>query len=174
MTQVGTMTLTFSSADAATLVYTFNGTSVTKQITRQRFGPAPTCVFTTGARTGATNVQDLWFNPNESGWGINLTQQGSLVFATLFTYSADNRDMWLVASDLRGSIDNGFTGPLYRISGPPFNAQPWTPVTVATVGNMTVRFNTGNAATLTYSVDGVTVTKQIQRQVFGSQPTQCH
>jgi lysyl endopeptidase len=174
VTQVGTMTLTFSSPEAATLVYTFNGTSVTKQITRQRFGPAPTCVFTTGARTGATNVQDLWFNPSESGWGINLTQQGGLVFATLFTYAADNRDMWLVASDLRGSLDSGFTGPLYRISGPAFNAQPWTPVSVVPVGSMSLSFTTGNAATLIYTVDGVRVTKQIQRQVFGSQPTQCH
>lgn len=174
VTQVGTMTLTFNTPDAATLAYSVNGTNVTKQITRQRFGPAPTCVFTTGARTGATNVQDLWFNPSESGWGINLTQQGGTVFATLFTYAADNRDMWLVASDLRGSLGDGFTGPLYRISGPPFNAQPWTAVTVVPVGTMTVRFSTGSNATLTYSVDGVNVTKQIQRQVFGTQPTQCH
>ena len=174
VTQVGTMTLTFSSVDAATLTYSFNGTSVTKQITRQRFGPAPTCVFNTGPRTGATNMQDLWFNPNESGWGINLTQQGSLMFATLFTYGADNRDMWLVASELARQPDESFTGALYRVSGPPFNAQPWTPVTVATVGTMTLRFSNGSSGSLSYTVDGVSVSKQIQRQVFGAQQTQCH
>ncbi len=174
LTQVGTMTLTFSAVNAATLTYSFNGTNVTKQITRQRFGPAPTCVFVTGSRTGATNVQDLWYNPNEPGWGINLSQQGQVVFATLFTYSADNRDMWLVASDLARRPDGSFSGPLYRSSGPPFNAQPWTPNTVTAVGTMTLTRSNGSSATLTYTVDGVAVTKQIQRQVFGAQQTQCH
>lgn len=174
VTQVGTMTIAFNGADAATLTYTFNGTSVTKQISRQRFGPAPTCVFNTGPRTGATNVQDLWYNPSESGWGVNFTQQGNTVFATLFTYGADNRDMWLVASGLARQPDDSFTGPLYRVSGPAFNAQPWSAVSVVQVGTMTLRQSTGQNGTLSYTVDGVSVTKTIQRQVFGTQQTQCH
>ncbi len=174
VTQVGTMTLTFTGIDSGTLAYSFNGTNVTKQITRQRFGPAPTCVFITGPRTGATNVQDLWFNPNESGWGINLTHEGNIIFATLFTYGSDNRDMWLVASELARQSDDSYTGALYRTTGPVFNAQPWTPLTVTQVGTMTLSFTTGQAGTLSYSVSGVQVTKQIQRQVFGTQPTQCY
>ena len=38
---------------------------------------------------------------------------------------------------------------------------------------MSFNFSSGNAGTLTYSVNGVQVTKQIQRQVFSSPTTQC-
>jgi len=38
---------------------------------------------------------------------------------------------------------------------------------------MTLAFASGNRATLTYTLDGVTVTKSIQRQVFASPATQC-
>ncbi len=38
---------------------------------------------------------------------------------------------------------------------------------------MRVAFSGGNAATLTYTVGGVTVQKQIARQVFGTPATQC-
>ena len=44
---------------------------------------------------------------------------------------------------------------------------------LAAVGTMTVSFSGGNAATLSYTVNGVAVTKQITRQVFGIPATQC-
>lgn len=173
VTQVGTMTLTFTGSNQATLAYTVNGVSVTKTLQRQVFSTPPTCSFTSGARTAATNYQDLWWNPAESGWGINLTHQGTTMFATLFTYAADNRDLWLVASGLARQADGSFFGPLYRTNGPPFNAAPWSPIGVTTVGSMRLAFTSGIAGTLTYTFNGISVTKAIQRQVFGAQPTLC-
>jgi hypothetical protein len=38
---------------------------------------------------------------------------------------------------------------------------------------MSFTFSGGNAATMTYTVDGVSVTKQIQRQVFAEPRTSC-
>ena len=61
----------------------------------------PTCTFTAGSRASVTNYQDLWWNPAESGWGINLAHQGDILFATWFTYRAGGRGQWLVASDVR-------------------------------------------------------------------------
>ncbi|HET6318123.1 MAG TPA: hypothetical protein VFG86_16840, partial [Chloroflexota bacterium] len=173
VTQVGTLTLTFASATQATLAYSVNGVSVTKAITRQVFVSTPTCVFTAGSRTTASNYQDLWWNPAESGWGINLTHQGNIIFATLFTYGADNRDLWLVASNLARQGDGSFSGALYRTTGPAFNASPWSSAVATEVGTMRLAFANGVSGTLTYTFNGVTVTKPIQRQVFGTQPTLC-
>ena len=60
--------------------------------------------------------------------------------------------------------------------GPAFDADPFTPLgpgNIARVGAMTVTFSHANAATLTYSVNGVQVQKSIQRQVFGSRSAVC-
>jgi hypothetical protein len=38
---------------------------------------------------------------------------------------------------------------------------------------MSFTFTNGNAGTMTYVVNGITVTKQIQRQVFSAPATKC-
>jgi len=55
-------------------------------------------------------------------------------------------------------------GPWF--GAPAFNAST---VTAAVVGTMTVSFNSPTTATLTYTADGVTVTKDIARQPFGAE-----
>jgi hypothetical protein len=176
-TQVGTMRLRFSGPDVATLSYTYNGVPVTKTITKQNFGIPPTCTWSAFDRSYDVNVQDLWYNApaeSEPGWGLNIAQQGEIAFATLFTYAANGRGLWLVMP--RGdpiASGEGFSGPLYRTSGPPFNASPWVPIGFTAVGTMTVTFSNGNAGTLTYTVDGVSVTKQITRQVFSAPLPRC-
>jgi hypothetical protein len=170
-TQVGTMTVSFAGTLQGTLVYTVNGIGVSKSIQRQAFSTPPTCIFTASPRTSATNYQDLWYNPAESGWGINFTHQGTTIFATLFTYAANNHGIWLVAS-MPKQADGSFSGDLLRTTGPVFNTVPWTPIAHTTAGTMRVAFSDGEPGTLTYSVDGTSVTKSIQRQVFGT-PSVC-
>ena len=171
LTQVGTMTVAFSGANSGTLTYSVDGINVSKSITKQVYGTAAaSCSPTTGSRTSATNYQDLWWNAGveESGWGINLTHQGNIIFATLFTYGSDNRDLWLVMSRGVRQPDGSYFGELYQTAGPPFNAQPWTGVGVTQVGTMRLRFSNGETGTLEYTAYGVTVTKTIKRQVFSS------
>ena len=173
---VGTMRLAFFGANNATLIYTVNGVQVTKQVTRQEFGIIANCTWSAFDRSYSSNFQDLWFNPTEPGWGVNITHQGNTLFATLFTYDASGQPMWLVMSN--GTLTGtGFTGPLYRTSGPPFNASPWTAATPAQVGTMTFvppsLEEGGTEATLTYTFNGVSVTKRIQRQVFGNVKPLC-
>ena len=171
-TQVGTMTITFA-AGQDTLAYTVNGTRVSKTIVRQVFaGASASCSFTGGSRSSATNYQDLWWNSAESGWGINFAQQGTTIFATLFTYGADHRDMWLTATIVR-QADGSFSGDLFRTTGPAFDTVPWTPITVDTVGTLRATFNNGTTGTLTYTVNGTSVTKAIERQVFATAPSVC-
>jgi lysyl endopeptidase len=169
-TRVGSMSLTFTGDSAATLTYTFEGVTVTKQITKQLFGAngAAVCTFTTGSRAGATNFTDLWWNPSEAGWGINLTQQSNIMFATLFVYGSNGHTQWYVMSAGQRQNDGSFTGALFQTQGPHFNSQPFPLPQVTQVGNMTLRFSNGENGTLSYTVNGTGVTKQITRQVFSS------
>jgi hypothetical protein len=173
-TQVGTMQIEFMSSSRASVTYTFNGTSVSKTVQRQVFGaPVPDCVALAGPRTGVANYQDLWWNPAESGWGLNMVQQGTIIFTTLFTYSAAGRDMWLVGPALTRQTDGSYTGALYSTTGPRFDTRPWTAINVTQVGTMTLRFSAGDRATLTYTVNGTSVTKSIERQAFGAMAPVC-
>lgn len=124
----------------------------------------------------AANATALWWNPAESGWGLNTNQQGDTLFATLFTYDASGNPMWLVMSGgTRQGTADSFAGDLYRTTGPAFNAAPFTPIgaaNVSRVGTMTLTFS-GDTGTLAYSVNGVNVSKTIQKQVFGPRAATC-
>jgi lysyl endopeptidase len=170
---VGSMTLRFASASTGSLDYTVNGVAVHKDIQRQDFSTVPTCTWSSFDRSYAFNYQDLWWNPAESGWGLNIAHQGTILFATLFTYGADNKARWYVMSSGNRTAAGLYSGTLYRTAGPAFNANPWVPATVTAVGTMQVQLTNGNAATLTYTVDGTSVTKQIQRQVFSTPKVEC-
>jgi serine protease len=177
-TEVGSGTLTFSDANHGTFSYTVNGITQAKLITRQVFGALPVCTF--GLHPSletATNYQDLWWNAppgSESGWGINLAHQGSVIFATWFTYDASGNPTWLSAT-ATNVAPNAYAGTLYRSSGPRFNAVPFDPADVAytPVGNATLTFADGNNATFAYTVDGISQTKSITRQVFRAPGTLC-
>ncbi len=183
-TQVGTGTLTFSSATTGTFAYVVNGIAQTKSIVTQVFGPVPTCVW--GAQpdlTKATNFQDLWYAApaeSEAGWGVNLTQQGTKIFVTWFTYDANRNPLWL-SGTVQQTVPNAYTGALYLTSGPAFNAVPFDPskVKIAPVGTATFNFTNGNAGTFSYNIDlgdGVnkaTQSKPITRQVFRTPGTVC-
>jgi hypothetical protein len=113
---------------------------------------------------------DLWFPPNESGWGVNVVEQGDTLFATLFVYDAQRQSHWYVASALARSAARAdgtyvFSGPLYESTGPYFGTNPFNPaaVTRRQVGTMTFDVRDRNTASLIYTVDGVSVTKTVNR-----------
>lgn len=170
---MGTMRVAFSGIGTGTLQYTFNGVTVTKSISRFAFGSAPVCTWSAFDRASTTNYQDQWWNPAEVGWGLTLAHQGNTIFATLFIYDAGGRGTWLVMSQGQKTLSGNYTGSLYRASGPAFNANPWVAPVLSQVGNMTLTFANGAAATVTYTVNGTTVTKPIQRYVYGMPKTLC-
>ena len=177
-TPVGSATFTFSDANNGSFLYTVNGITQTKPIVRQIYAsPVPTCaVDASGA--GSSNFQDLWWRSpanSESGWGLNITHQGDILFATWFTYGTDGRGMWLVMSEGLRATTNTYSGALYRTRGPAFNASPWdrNQVAVTQVGTATLAFSDANNGTFTYTVDGVSQSKPITRQVFANPVTVC-
>ncbi len=178
-TPVGTMTATFADATHGTLLYTVNGVTQTKTIVPQVFGTLPACAWGQEPDLAlATNYQDLWWNPQESGWGINFTHQGDIIFATWFTYDAARQPWWLIAL-LDKKASGVYAGPVSTVSGPPFNAVPFPPggspggAVETEVGTATVTFAHGNSATFAYTVNGTTQTKSLARQVFAPPGTVC-
>ncbi len=175
---VGNATLRFSAAAAGTFTYTVNGVTQTKNIVRQPLIQTPTTCTqqpATGTRASSQNYQDLWYIPAESGWGVNLTHQGDILFATWFTYNAAGNGQWLVASNVARQADGSYTGRLFRTTGTAFNLINGAPSlsTAPDVGSVTFRFSTGEAGVMSYTLDGVAGTKNIVRQVFGTTVNSC-
>ena len=113
----------------------------------------------------------LWWNPAESGWGVTITQQENVIVLTFLLYGADHSPHWYEAAAYPGSpTETGYpawTGDVYESTGP-FYGGPFNPTTVASrkVGTVTFSPATPGTATLKYSIDGVVVTKPIERQTF--------
>lgn len=177
-TQVGNATLSFSSTNAALLSYTINGTSQQKNLTRYNFSSSPpTCAFTTGSLASASNFTDLWWNPSESGWGVNLIHQGDIVAAAWYTYAADGSPMWLIASPGK-QADGSYSGRVFRASsGTPLLQINGAPAVQAgamqDVGSIVLRFSDGERALMSFTVEGHTQTKDIQRYAFSSPRSVC-
>jgi len=177
LSPVGMGTLTFSDANDGSFAYTVNGVSQTKSITREVFGTLPTCATATTSLAAATNYQDLWWAAPagvESGWGINLTEEGNTIFATWFTYDVDGTPMWLSVT-AANTVPGAFMGTLYRTAGPAFNAVPFNPanVVLTAVGTASFTFSDGNDASFAYTVNGISQTKAITREVFQAPGTVC-
>jgi len=182
-------TLTFGSATSGTFSYQVsdgaNIATQTKAIVLQTFGPPPICVWDAEPDlTKATNFQDLWWAApagSESGWGLNLTQQGTTIFATWFTYDAKQNPLWLSVTAPQGG-PNTYTGTLYLTNGPAFGSVAFDPTKVGrtAVGTASFTFSDGNNGMFAYNVnlgDGVDKgyqAKAITRQVFRAPGTVCH
>lgn len=116
------------------------------------------------------NNSDLWWNPNESGWGLNIIQHGSgIIFATWFIYGPDGNPIWYVVPEGQWTRPSEYRGPIYRTTGP----EVWGTFNPAAVrrimvGTAILSFDPTDSTRLTaiLTVDGRTVVKQVRRQAF--------
>ncbi|WP_239796011.1 RCC1 domain-containing protein [Candidatus Nitrotoga arctica] len=159
VTKVGTGSVAFSDNNTGTLNYSVNGVNGTKQITRQ--------MFATGSVQPSVNYSALWWNQNESGWGVAITQQYGMIFATMYTYDASGNPVWYVASSCPLS-GNNCAGDLYQVTGGSAPTVTWNDATkvVTKVGTVNFAFQNSSAGTLTYTINGVSGSKLISRQLF--------
>jgi hypothetical protein len=174
-TPVGNMSIRVGTVDELAMTATVDGTTINKQLARQIFSsPVPFCEA--GGTSGALPVyQDLWWNPDESGWGLNIAHQGDVLFITWFTYDTDGSPTWFVGSDIEKTGNATYAGTLYKTFGPPLAASPWDPskVTRMPVGNATLTFGDDDHGTFAYTVNGIAGSKAITRQVFATPATRC-
>ena len=139
--------------------------------------PVATAQLKVAPLPNGRNYTALWGTASEQGWGLNVTHQGDASFATLFVYDDSGAPLWLVMpAGMRQANTNTFSGDLYRTTGSPYDASMHVPLAskdVARVGSMSLAFDGAHEGTLTYSVDGRTITKALGKAVFGSRPANC-
>lgn len=140
----------------------------------------------------AANYSDIWWNPNESGWGVTFTQHANnQVFAVWYTYdprepdpssSGNFKPLWIVMSGGTWTSPTSLGGDVYVTNGTPF-AQGWDPnsLMVDRVGTFTFTFSSSSTGSFSYSIaapaglasnhpafglPSFSGTKPIQRQSF--------
>lgn len=115
------------------------------------------------AQAAAADYTDIWYNPAESGWGMNVVQSDNFMFLTFFIYGADNKPTWFTGQVTQDSSSN-FNGTLYATTGTYFFL-PWAGANVTPAGTVSFQPLSLYTAKLVYTVNGVgTVTKTVQRQ----------
>jgi|GEM_PF-515844 len=119
------------------------------------------------------NYTDLWWNPNESGWGIQVTHHNDEIFGTWFTYDEQGNQLFIVLPGCNIQRYNAArricTGDIFRTTGTPFN-QPFVSANTAVtrIGQATLTFTGNSNATFAYQIGATTLTKSIVRQAFGT------
>jgi len=121
-----------------------------------------------GATAFSIDQSDLWWNPDESGWGVQFVQTGSAVVATMYVFRPSGEPIWYIAALEAEQTPNTWSGDLYVGTGPWFGTTPFNPAAVVgrKVGTMTWVALSVESGTLTYAVDGVAVSKAIHRQTL--------
>jgi hypothetical protein len=121
----------------------------------------------------AGTYSDLWYNPQEAGWGLNVVQQAENAFVTLFVHGPDRQPRWYVSSNAQVSAYAGtqpiFRGTLYRTEGAPFTG-PHAPGNVFTVGDIYLETLSRTRMRVHYRIDGTEYVKEVRRQTFAETP----
>jgi hypothetical protein len=142
-------------------------------------------VLVNGAALAAgplTNFGGIWWNPDESGWGLAIDQQGDVIFGAVVAYDSVGDPSWVVMSRMdkeplnpfRGPVDN-YEGTVYRAGAVDrdrssmFSAE----VDVADVGDAVLAFQNEMGNQLVYTVGDVQVRKEITPLVFNGAAAVC-
>ncbi len=158
LTKVGTGTLTFASANAGTFDFTIDNVVGSKAITQQ--------IFETTGVPPSVNFTDLWWNKNESGWGVSLTQQFGIIFAAWYAYDANGEPVWYVATNCPVT-STGCSGVLYQVSGGAPLTAVWKGINPpVAVGQVAFEFTDAANGTMTYTINGIQTSRVISRQVY--------
>jgi hypothetical protein len=133
---------------------------------------AATLALALPARAG--QFSDLWFNPQESGWGMNVVQQLDTAFVTLFVYGPDGKPTWYVAPAVEViaySSGGGlpvFAGALYKTEGP-YHAGPFDPskVKATVVGSISLEALALDRVRVYYRAEGSPeIVREVVRQTW--------
>ena len=132
------------------------------------------------ARADALEYTDVYYNPNESGWGFFLVQSDTAQFLALFIYDKNGQPTWYTGQLTQDTAGN-YNGTLYALTAT-FFADPWQGITSGPNAVGTISFIPTDSyhANVTYTVNGVgSANKTVQRQTLtpyvlsGNSPDRC-
>jgi hypothetical protein len=123
-----------------------------------------------GLPARAANYTDWWWGgPALSGQGVNVGQQGNLVFVSWFAYDEQGDGMWVVFSGPLDAAGETVAGTFYRTIGPALGT-PFDPgkVVATPVGTGSLAFADMHRATFAWNVAGKSGTVPLVRQTYGA------
>jgi hypothetical protein len=124
-------------------------------------------------QSAPANLTTIWWTPTESGWGLNLSEQGNTVFAAWYTYGDDGKAQWLTGQFDKQANGN-WAGPVYRTAGTAFDKISGPAATSNTqIGTATLTPNADGTMQFAYTLGTTTQTKKVERFVFGSGVPTC-
>src|SRR5262249_39230304 len=122
-------------------------------------GSCPATMLAGAAPHSPGPLSGLWWNHNESGWGISVTQRRDTVFAAWYTYDGAGNPKWYFASNcvIPGG-DNGTSGTcrgtVYETNGPALLGTDFDPslVNASAAGSLQIEFKDASTASMSYSL----------------------
>jgi hypothetical protein len=109
----------------------------------------------------ATNYSDLWWNPNESGWGLTITQHSSnQIWAIWYTYDPRQQEpnapgaykpLWINMPGGTWTSPTALRGDVYVLNGIPYY-QSGSSRQQTRVGTFTFTFTTPSTGTFAYDI----------------------
>ena len=124
-------------------------------------------VMSASAATSVPDYQDWWWNPAQSGMGVNVGQQHDTLVVAWYHFDTDGTGTYLMLS---GKVQNGrLEGDLIRTKGPVPGAG-FNPAEVrrSVVGTASMVFSSVNEAVLNYQFDNKSGSIQLTRYLFRS------
>ncbi|MCK7594613.1 hypothetical protein [Pseudomarimonas salicorniae] len=131
-------------------------------------------VFTRSNPLSSGKRSATWWVSTESGWGLTVFDQGSVLAPTWFTYDSDGEPTWFIAAGAFPQADGSFRGDLFRFTGTPL-AQIDGPAaqSVTPVGELTLRYSGEDELAFDYTVGGISQSKTLSRFPFGNRTFAC-
>jgi len=126
---------------------------------------------TSAFAASTTNMADQWGTPGETGWGLSIQQQADTLFINMFVYDAAGQPTWFIGAVTPGvpaaSGHLTFTGDWFKVNGTYFGT-PWNQAAaqINKVGTIVFDVDSVTTANLSYSVNGVNVSKRVERELW--------
>lgn len=119
------------------------------------------------ASVSVPDYTGAWYNAAESGWGLSMVRGASGAYGIImYNYNPSRNSTWYFMSG--GSLNGTtYSSPVTHYTGPAFG-EPFSaaPVVITSVGNVTINFSSATTATMSYTINGATVTKSITKIAF--------
>ena len=146
-----------------------NATALTAAFAMLAAPTAQAQIFTIDT-SAASPLTGLWWNANESGWGTTITQQSSIMFVTMFAYDTLGNPVWYTVSCTIAVTS--CSGDMLKFRGGSAPTSTWNGSSLgyAKVGTMTLNFTSNDSGSMSYTLDGLSATRQITREIFGPAP----
>jgi len=113
-------------------------------------------------------ASDSWSNPNESGWGLTVVQEGASFGFAMYVFDSNSNPTWYQGGGTGTATGTTWSGNVFSHRGPYFGGPFTAGSTPTQVGTFTFTQTATNSATFSYTINGTAVTKTVQRLAAGN------